>query len=862
MGREALLDKLRAAVRRPEGVRAGDLVGDSGAGRTTLLRRIKDDKDGFPDVVLVDLLDFDPGHPGQTGERVSVGAVQASFGQLCRVLLEILHQVDAAEGQAAVEAKVNESRQQSVVAGRVSDLDMSLEELERAFDPQDLALAWVDAAEKVIATFAVQWQLHLERSGTRPVVLFDNFDRVAEQELGVWLLRHVAGDGSDGAGRALADSFVVRTRTPPSRTPPDENDTDSTRTPVQLEAKNLSANDVRKYLNTINQGPAVEKAISQLVFELTEGHAATLRLVGDLLRGALRQNSAARLLEGLEDTEEERAAELIERVLEARDQEWLIDVVRAVAVPRRFDAQLMSTLTPEVDTSSLPKSKPLFQTVLSLSCVEPSTDRKAARVSRFVRTSMLTRMRVNFPDELQHLHELAEAHYRTVLKKDQEDSKGVVRSYGDWYLTESPEWQQKQREWLYHAAHVGESRRKEVVLEAATLFLDAFWWWGMYLHYDFCDRLLADLTDLVGRAWANRSTGTSGLQTDWPEMSLLQQGLEVLLHEYPLRSHKSPVARWDQVEGALDSIEAACGLSRRHTQLSDEETHVSALIHLFRAHAWRFRAVDPLDASANCETAVRLYEQANELFAGGRQDDSWDRAWVDFEMADTLITRVRTAGEALSAADRRRVMSLARRAAEEIQALDPGAEGGRTGAEVRSDDGDGYTDHELMSDLHRLRADIAQIDGDAYDAAGWLGRAVRHAYLFHVAGPNTPPDEYTMQFYVDIRARAISLLASLWKRGEHELAERSAVRMWHFARSLPETQPWVGRPLAELLAEAAGGTPVPLAEALFVRGPDVTELGPGTFTSPYAAAVRREAYVAAKDGVLVDLQDAFGPLSS
>ena len=32
------------------------------------------------------------------------------------------------------------------------------------------------------------------------------------------------------------------------------------------------------------------------------------------------------------------------------------------------------------------------------------------------------------------------------------------------------------------------------------MFLDAFWWWGNYVHFDFCDQLLADVAQLTAAA--------------------------------------------------------------------------------------------------------------------------------------------------------------------------------------------------------------------------------------------------------------------------------------------------------------------------------------------------------------------------
>ena len=82
-----------------------------------------------------------------------------------------------------------------------------------------------------------------------------------------------------------------------------------------------------------------------------------------------------------------------------------------------------------------------------------------------------------------------------------------------------------------------------------------------------------------------------------------------------------------------------------------------------------------------------------------------------------------------------------------------------------------------MSNLHRLRGDKLALLGDSMPAARCYGRAVLHAYLFHTVG-GLPPDEYTLKFYVDIRARAISYLNSLMNQGELALALACSREMW------------------------------------------------------------------------------------
>jgi hypothetical protein len=95
---------------------------------------------------------------------------------------------------------------------------------------------------------------------------------------------------------------------------------------------------------------------------------------------------------------------------------------------------------------------------------------------------------------------------------------------------------------------------------------------------------------------------------------------------------------------------------------------------------------------------------------------------------------------------------------------------------------------------------------------------VLHAYRFHNTGG--PPDEYTHQFYVEMRGRAITPAIYLWRNDRRQEAIQFAEELRNAI--LPFWKPPQESVLEELLS--VGGA-MELGLALFPRNPWAYELG-------------------------------------
>src|SRR5207249_1529070 len=88
---------------------------------------------------------------------------------------------------------------------------------------------------------------------------------------------------------------------------------------------------------------------------------------------------------------------------------------------------------------------------------------------------------------LRTLHDRAARYYTTELART--DQKRTQESaYLQWYRYEDAEWQRLIQAWLYHLAHTDE--RSHARLALARVYFDAFWWWGAYVEFPFCEELL------------------------------------------------------------------------------------------------------------------------------------------------------------------------------------------------------------------------------------------------------------------------------------------------------------------------------------------------------------------------------------
>lgn len=149
---------------------------------------------------------------------------------------------------------------------------------------------------------------------------------------------------------------------------------------------------------------------------------------------------------------------------------------------RKLFEEVLSGAAPDADFSLSSAWKKLGE----LSFVESKDEGRIyvvhPQIARW-RENLLQERNLSFVEDV---HRLAAAWYGMVMQRREEDSDESVWERLHQY--EQAEWQTLSQGWLRHLA-----ASPDAGLEIATRYFDAFFWWGEYVEFPFCERLLEDL---------------------------------------------------------------------------------------------------------------------------------------------------------------------------------------------------------------------------------------------------------------------------------------------------------------------------------------------------------------------------------
>ena len=453
----------------------------------------------------------------------------------------------------AFSSDVVDAYNSEVVGWRVYSIEEARKVLARRLEPKDLADLWRAAATAVAESFVPRWNAVEEDR----LLLLDNVDEIADQEMGAWLGQVLVRLDRT----AVVFTSQVEDADAPCPLPMDD-------LMVVKQVPPFDQLDVDKYLRRI-EPTAVLDPDRRTVYEISGGHPGTVTIVHNLLwrRGVGPDANREDALHDLPESPLEKVAVLVQRLVERLEDPPLLDALWASVVPRRFNAKLLkSLLGPSLSDHD---HRRIFDDLTRFPFVESLTsDGALLRIHSYVRQGLLERLRRIDRDRYDELHESAADYYNDVVFKQEEDESGG--GYGNAYIYEKPEWQLNKREWLYHRGHASsDPAKRQALVEFARIFLEAFWWWGNYVHFDFCDQLVADLAQLARQRDPGRSRPLGGGATDgtgslaWPELDQLHHSLKQILQLYPPRSGKTKDAQWDEIRDTLLAVKEKCGLLER-----------------------------------------------------------------------------------------------------------------------------------------------------------------------------------------------------------------------------------------------------------------------------------------------------------
>jgi hypothetical protein len=400
------------------------------------------------------------------------------------------------------------------------------------------------------------------------------------------------------------------------------------------------------------------------------------------------------------------------------------------------------------------------------------------------------------PGDRTKLHEAAEQALRGQLEE------GPLSNMFGMYAIEGTRWQGRVSLWLYHLAHIAHVQPTDARARMASLYLDAFWWWGYYEPFPFCDLLISNWERVVVPP-----------QTADDHISFVRH-LHALNERYPRGWHKTG-SDMRPVKNALTGIAELIGVDLDAPPATYDDDpdrlHLQGILRVFLGDCAFFPVTATPIPEADFAAALRWYQAALDSFVRRREQlgsyaDEWNEAWTLYQIAD-LHAEAGKLDEAGQLCDQAETLERDR-----VQ---------RAGERGETD----YVLEELLGNIARVRADMAESRGDLAEEACQRTRAVVHAYAFQVRPPqaipceNDPeryeggPDTYTDSYYREMTERAVFRMLDLIAAGQQDAARkmaRSLAACWH-RQDRPEVAEFLDR---ATISEKSPG-PEALRQALF-----------------------------------------------
>ncbi|MEZ0395894.1 MAG: hypothetical protein ABWK53_05640 [Anaerolineales bacterium] len=172
-------------------------------------------------------------------------------------------------------------------------------------------------------------------------------------------------------------------------------------------------------------------------------------------------------------------------------------VVDVACVLQEFDRNLLQEVAREVQAAlDVPDWGMIWSELNHLSFVETAEGGRRLVVHPDVARWRESWLRTQNEAYVEQIHRAAAGWYGSVMQKQEEDSDESV--WERLHRYELGKWQSLSQGWLRHLAACSDAG-----LEIARRYFDAFFWWGEYIDFPFCERLLEDLKgcSLSPRSW-------------------------------------------------------------------------------------------------------------------------------------------------------------------------------------------------------------------------------------------------------------------------------------------------------------------------------------------------------------------------
>jgi len=458
-----------------------------------------------------------------------------------------------------------------------------------------------------------------------------------------------------------------------------------------------------------DEDPALKQALQQIVINLG-GLPLALRQVGNYLRSEYGANRTGRLKEAIFTIESQGALfgkdpsvqDITKGMRAVLDLHYrsLKNIAKrgfvSLSVFRPNPHTFTKTMAQQICDISWNTLKYLDNAGL-ISSPEADSEYSMHRVLSDYGYSKLTE------EDRKNLHAKAVAYYDAEIQKI---AGAEALSYASWYRYENAAWQQLQQAKLYHLAHA--AGHWAVGQALIRIYFDAFWWWGYYQPFAFCDALVKD--------WQQR--------LESPEIEQILKELAEFRQYYPAGYEKRDKPGWDKVRDTLLALRKHAALDGAVDSLNPEQRHVRGLMDFFLAEAFAYGDAD------DSALALETYESARTAFE--TLGDDWNNSWISFYLADLLA----------ESGDHARALDYCANSIKLAENMP-----------LRK------RDPEILGNVYRVKGDIAFAKLDYAEATKHYRSAGFYAYCFQ--GVPNPPDTYTLEFYEEITGKIACKVAEL-----------------------------------------------------------------------------------------------------
>lgn len=680
-----------------------DVESIPGTGKTMFLTRFYDEvkKSGAGSPAWVSLSAVHTAAPDETG----VEALERDFYAFCDVIS--LYANDLGFGElpdriAKVREAVADAPHRSVVIeqnvkigilARIKDSSFHWGDIELPQDEstEDFLRRLVDRARLAIRDDFVALVNELART-RRPVLFADDFEHALSGRVGDWLVELFCLLDDAVALLARAESLRVISGTSGSV--------------VEVKLANFDSDDIRRFLAERLERKELPEGLVERIEAVTGGHPEGVYVATQLaLQRGVDTPDLLGVFEDVRGELQSRLGTLVHRLLDEIGEEDVRRAVEVASVVRRFDTRLLNYMLDRTEDDE-PLLDDLLQFAFTEHHVQQDTGETYYRFHEFIRKEQDERLERLKPDLHEKLHTRAAVYYANWLTECEDNDRDPA-AYCRAYRYESLEWQDMVNEWLYHLSRID---ARQAALELARVYFAAFWWWGCFLEFPFCDRLLREGELIDSRSETAEIVGL----------------LRSFHTAYPPEAEPEKVeADWLQVEDALAEIARIEEATPRagDEEAADRRRQLRAYLTVFTAHAQRGQeaAADAID---------QTYAEAQELFAGS-EDVAWSVPWVLYERGDVALAYNDLEG---AAADAHKALT---------HVLDEKLE---------------KRDNEVAANAYRLLGDAAW-PTDLEEAFTNYKLAALHAYAFQ--GFPKPADFYTIVFYARVADHVLDRLGQV-----------------------------------------------------------------------------------------------------